>query len=179
MSILYTSQSEIVLHTLKTEDYTVKKEYITKKYGEDIAKIMLNAYDWFSKEMEKQIPKPKNSQYPIWLFHDIKYVTLGEGQHLITLEIPDDKHIVFDNHGWERVLSMSYVGKSEKEEYDYDKKLQTIGINVNSDIFFKPYYPIQKREIISSWKNIFYTTEKSIKRSAAWEIKKEWIRSIK
>jgi len=36
----------------------IKKEYIKAKYGNDISKIILTAYDWFVKEMKKKVDRP-------------------------------------------------------------------------------------------------------------------------
>ena len=173
--IFYTAQTQVVLDTIEKDGlYKVKKEFIDKKYG-SVAPIMHQAYSWFSLKLEKDISKPSGCDYPIWLFKQAEYARVDESQTLLKLVVPVDEVVCFDNHGWERVLSMSYVGKTVTEENHYDDKLKTMGIQGGHQAFQQPFYPIQKQEIMKSWDRIFQLESHSNVRGAIWYLKKEWI----
>lgn len=173
--IFYTAQTQIVKDTIEKEGiYRVKKEFVDKKYGR-VAPIMHQAYSWFSRVFAKEIPQPEGCDYPIWLFKEPKYARVDGSQTLLKLAIPLSDLLCFDNHGWERVLSMSYVGRTLAEEHQYDDKLRTMGIQGGHIVFQQPFYPIQKQEIMKSWNRIFQLESHSNVRGAIWHLKKEWV----
>lgn len=172
---LYSAQREIVLNTIEeTGNYFVKGKFIKQKYGE-VAGVMFNAYDWFVKEMIRVVDKPLEAEYPVWHSVDAKYLHMDHETKLITLSIPDEKVILFDNHGWERVLQMNYVGESIEDEMTFDRGLKAKGIDDGYKVFTTPYYPLEKQEIIKSWKRIFDVSESRAVRAASWNIKKSWV----
>ena len=173
--VLYTAQTEIVFESLeKTGEYFVKKEYIEKKYGE-VAFIMLHAYDWFVSIFKEKVFKPETGEYPVWLFSDPKYAKVSSLQKVIKLEIPKDEVILFDNRGWERILSCSYVGIDRSDEDKFDNKMRLQGIDCGFTAFEKPFYPQIKSEIKNSWNRIFDIDKDNVLRGATWMLKKEWI----
>lgn len=177
--VFYTAQTDIVFETLMDKGiYVVKKEFIQEKYGK-VAPIMFQAYNWFVKEFEKKIKHSENAEYPIWLFEDPKYAKVHISQNIMKLSIPEDQFILFDNRGWERVLSSEYVGLDEADEKKFENKIRNYGIDCGYAAFEKPFYPHIKNEIQKSWARIFDIKESSVVRAAIWELKKEWIREFK
>jgi len=175
---VYSSQRKIVLDTLEeTGTYQVKKAYIHEKY-EDVACVMFHAYDWFVKQMT-HLHKPIGADYPVWHSLNTSYLTQGEDTCLLELEIPESKLILFNNHGWERVLQMNYVGHDLDDEKAIDDMLRKRGISTGSSVFNSPHYPMEKRAILKSWPRIFDLTNAKVIRAATWSIEADWIKSFK
>ncbi|MDW7667327.1 MAG: DUF3841 domain-containing protein [Bacillota bacterium] len=173
---LYTAQSNIVVKTIKENEVSyVKKEYIETKYGNEISKIILIAYDWFVKEMERKIGKPEKAEYPVWLFKNKKYALTYGADNLLNLNIPEKEVILFDNRKWERVLNLNYVGNSLDEEKEFDRKLRNYGMQTGYDVFKSPLHINLKKQIKDSFSRVFEMEDKSIVRGASWCLKKEWI----
>lgn len=174
--ILYTAQSDLVLEKLKTNECIyVKKEYIRKKYREDLSKNMFIAYDWFIKAFKEKVDPPEKAEYPFWLFEDPRYAKTYGDANLIRLSIPKDEIVTFDNHKWERVLNLNYVGGSEAEEKAFDQDLKKYGLQTGLDVFNSPLHMSLKDKIKKSFERIFELEENSIVRGASWRLKNEWI----
>lgn len=171
--IVYAAQDDVVIETLKTSDYYVRRHFVEKKYGE-VANVMLKVYDWFVLEMKKQVDQPLTSDYPIWLFLEPTYAKGHPTQRLITLDIPEDCLILFDRSGWEKVLSLSYVPKNIEDEKVFNNQLKSQGIDCCYTLFEKPYYPLLKKTVENSWKRIF----KGKTQAAVWYLKSSWIKEI-
>jgi len=172
---LFAAQTPIVLETLESNGrYVVKKEFIINKYGE-AAPVMLKAYDWFVRQFSQKVPRPDGAEYPVWLYKDPAYATVHPAQHLIHLSIPKDCLLLFDNKGWERILSMSYVEKNADDWNLFEEKLTRMGIDCGFTAFQKPFYPQIRREIEASWPRIFDLKPGSVVRGATWELLPEWI----
>ena len=171
---LYTAQSRVVLDTLeKTGSYIVKREYIISKYGE-AAGVMLKAYDWFKLKFDKRVRKPEYADYPVWLFKDYDYAKANYGEFMLELEVPEEYLVLFDNKGWEKVLSMDYVPVDAEDEKRFDKELEGMGIDCGYTVFEKPHYPMLRSRIKKSWDRIF-DCKSDVLRAATWEIRAEWI----
>jgi len=174
--ILYTAQLDIVLEKLKTSNCIyVKKEYIRKKYGEDLSQNILIAYDWFVKAFKEKVDPPESAEYPFWLFEDPRYAKTYGDANLIELYIPKDEIIYFDNHKWERVLNLNYVGESTAEEKAFDQNLKKYGLQTGLDVFNSPLHISLKNKIKKSFERIFELHENSVVRGASWCLKNEWI----
>lgn len=175
VEIMYTVQRDIVLDIIEKDGFcTVKEEYIREKYG-STASVMLNAYKWFREKMKEEIKKQGDDQYPIWLSRSPSILTISEDSKLLKLSVPRDQIILFDNHGWERILSMNYVGKDIEDEKRNDELFYKKGITTGSDAFMKPYYPMERRQIINSWIRIFDISNSEYVRGATWKIESDWI----
>lgn len=177
--ILYTAQSDIVLKKLKSQNCVyVKKKYIEKKYGEKISKNIFIAYNWFVNEFKKRVDKPNLAEYPFWLFKDKTYAKTYGSSNLLKVNVDNSKIVLFDNHKWERVLSLNYVGNSLKEEKEFDKKLKKYGLQTGLDVFNSPLHIKLQKEIKESFKKIFEIDKNSTLRAASWSLKKDWIDSL-
>lgn len=170
---IYTAQSDRVIKTLDEDNYyVVKKEYIVKKYGEEIANIFLIAYNWLVKKLKKKTPKPEDAEYPIWIFKDEKYAKAYGANNLLTIDYPKNQVLFFDNKGWEQVLNLKYIPKNKKDEQNYNEKLKRYGIKNPLEILINPHYPMLKKEVLDSWERIFELNDDSIIRGAVWYIDK-------
>lgn len=175
---LYTAQSDLVLEKLKANECIyVKKKYIQKKYGENLSKNIFIAYDWFVKAFKEKVNPPEKAEYPFWLFEDPRYAKTYGDANLIKLSIPTDEIIAFDNHKWERVLNLNYVGKSKAEEKAFDQNLKKYGLQTGLDVFNSPLHIGLKNKIKKSFERIFELEENSIVRAASWHLKNEWIQN--
>ncbi|MCH4890860.1 DUF3841 domain-containing protein [Acidaminobacter sp. JC074] len=174
---VYSSQRQLVIDGLNEADYFVKKTYITKKYGQ-VSHIMLHAYDWFIKQMGHMY-KPDHAEYPVWHALDSAYLTQGPDASVLELEIPESDLILFDNHGFERILQMNYIGIDPDDEEAFDESLRKKGISCGSDVFLKPHYPLEKKKILSSWPRVFDISSTSVVRAATWTIKPDWIINVR
>lgn len=174
---LWTAQGRIVTYTICNHGvYHVKKEYILRKY-EESAYIFLEAYNWFVKAAEKIVPRPDGSEYPIWLFADIKYVDCQKGCNILEITVDCDKVVLFDRKKWNRVLNLSYIPRDEKDEEEYFRMLKSQGIDDETVIYMTDYYPALKAKVKKSWERLFDInglTSDSLQASL-WEIKKEWV----
>lgn len=173
---LWTVQAEVVLHTLETKGvYYVKKEYVQQKYG-DTAWIFRTAYDFFVRVAAKKVPKPEQAEYPIWMYRDPQWPFRSSGAYLLRLAIPRGQVILFDLRDWSKVLNLSYLG-SEEETQAFDRELQALSISAPSDVFQKPFYPVQRQKILKSWNRLLdrELPPETYIQGAAWQLKSEWI----
>jgi hypothetical protein len=177
---LWTCQSKIVLNTINEKGvYHVKKEYIYKKY-EEVSNIFLEAYNWFVMNAQKIVPRSEGSEYPIWLFTDLKYVDHHKGYYILQIEVDSKNIVLFDREKWNRILNLSYVPKNSTDDIEFKKFLEKQGINDETDIFMKSYYPALKSKVKKSWDRLF---DNSIilsesRQASLWEIRKEWVTRV-
>ncbi|MCT4605753.1 MAG: DUF3841 domain-containing protein [Marinisporobacter sp.] len=174
---LYAAQRKIVLDTIEEKGvYHVKKEYIIKKYGQ-VAHTFLTSYNWFIHKAEKIVPKPEGAEYPVWLFTDLKYVEHHADTCVLEIKVDRDKALVFDRAKWNRILNLSYIPKDEEDAKAYEELLEKQGIQDETDIYMKNFYPHLKAKVKKSWDRLFddNIVLSQSKRAALWEIRKEWI----
>lgn len=160
-----------------------RREYVQKKY-EECASIFLAAYDAYVREAEKIAPRPESYAYPYWAFASVEQLDLSGGGKIMTLSVPIEEVVFFDQYEWYKVLRLSYLGETEEEEADFERKLRMRGIRDSSDVVLKPFYPDLKREITTSWKRLFRhnsairsgdTSCVRAVQAGLWRIKKEWL----
>lgn len=182
---LYSPQAEAVWNAVINEGIAYsRREFVQKKY-EDCAGIFLTAYDAYIREAEKIVPRPDGSAYPYWAFASMDLVDRSGGVRVMKLELPVSEAVFFDQYDWYKVLRLSYIGESEKDEEAFARKLEMRGIRDTSEAVLKPFYPDIKREVIGSWTKLF-RHDADIKRgdvsgvravqAGLWCIKKEWLR---
>lgn len=181
---LYSPQAEAVWDAVVSDGAAYsRREYITKKY-EESAGIFLAAYDAYINEACRIVPRPDDRAYPYWAFASREQLDLSGGGRVMTLEVPVNEAVFFDQYDWYKVLRLSYIGESEEDEAAFARKLAMRGIRDSSEAVLKPFYPDIKREITGSWKRLFRHDD-AIKRGDAsgvravqaglWCIKKEWL----
>lgn len=167
---LWTTQTDEVWQLLKEQGITrVKREYIRRKYRESAWSFLI-AYDFMSRKLAQKLPPPEGAESPVWLFADLRWA----GDCPMPLEVPEAEILLFDLRKWYRVLSLSYVG-TEQEEAEFAQTLKRAGIRDSSEVFRTPFYPVQKRQILSSWESVFCLPEDPrFYQAACWQLKQEW-----
>lgn len=171
---MWTAQALIVDETLMRDQvYYVKEEYVRKKYG-DTAWIFRTAYTFLVREMERRVPKPLKAESPVWIFRDRNRVFCPAGAILYELEIPREEMIIFDLRKWQDILSLRPLGPG-REAILADMKRQ--GVGDATDVFARPFYPLLRRQITDSWKDLLQAEEpeETWQQGAVWQLKKEWI----
>lgn len=176
---MYTVQTREVLEVLERDGVNyVKRAYIDKKY-EESAWIFRTAYDFFSSEAVKYLPKPDEAESPVWMFADPTWAVPGPDAYRLRLRIPRDEVLLFDLRSWSSILNLSLVG-SEEERALFEKEMARQGIKRTQDIMGTGFYPILKRKIEESWKRIFTDPlpEEAYIQGATWLLKKEWVEEV-
>lgn len=181
---LYSAQSEVVAKILERDGVCFsKKEYAIKKY-EESAPIFVAAYDWFVKEAERYLPKPKGAEYPYWAFLDVHSVDQSTDSKPLELHIPLDEILFFDMYDWNKVLRLQYIGETKADEERFRQMLMDYGIWKESDIILTNFYPDLKRQVQDSWARLFRHHENIKKgntegvgsvQAGLWQLKKEWM----
>jgi hypothetical protein len=181
--ILYSPQSKAVWQELQNLGIAYsRREYVQKKY-EESSKIFLTAYDAYIKEAEKIVPRPEPWNYPYWAFASLEQ-TDPAGGRVMTLSVPMEDAVFFDQYDWYKVLRLSYIGETDKDEEAFARGLEMRGIRDSSEAVLRPFYPDVKRQITESWKRLFRhdsairngdTSGVRAVQAGLWQIKKEWL----
>ena len=125
---LYSPQSKTVWRVVEAFGSAhSRREYVKEKYGES-AVIFLTAYDAYIREAEKIVPRPDRNDYPYWAFAAPEQIDLSGGGKVMTLSVPKDEVVFFDQYDWYKVLKLSYIGDSERDEADFVRELEKRGI---------------------------------------------------
>ncbi|MDO4265548.1 MAG: DUF3841 domain-containing protein [Eubacteriales bacterium] len=172
---LYTAQTKTVMDCImETGVSRVKNAYIEKKYGES-AWIFREAYTFFSAHMEKTVPRPAGAESPVWLHFDPIWVYQDADMPLIELMIEPERLLIFEREKWQKVLNLSLIGETEKEEADFREELQAMGLNSSFQAFSTPFYPQIKARIKKSWERLFTlsTDRPDALQAAVWELRRE------
>ena len=95
---------------------------------------------------------------------------------MLKLSVPKEEIIFFDLRDWNKILNLCFLG-SEEEENEFRNKLKSQGIKDNLDIINTPFYPLLKKELTDSWKQLFDRPNlcKKYTEGAVWQLKKEWV----
>lgn len=152
----------------------------------------VNAYNWLSKEMKKQIGNPPaDIKFPVWAWYCVEgknrrpdMRTMGmrvfEESVIMEIEIQDNKVLLSDFDHWHSVLNDDIFYKAslirnisfEEWEIEADKE----------DVYYKTLSDEEK--IIykeNSWKNIFspdIVKQSAFVQATFWELKKEEIKKV-
>ncbi len=177
---LWTAQRMIVADTIRKKGvYHVKKEFIMEKY-EESARVFLEAYNWFVNAAEKIVPRPKEAEYPIWVYTDLKDVECYGECCIFEIRASAEDVLLFDRGKWNRILNLSYIPKDRKDAQEYANILERQGIYDETEVYMKNYYPHLKAKVRKSWDRLFDSSIclSNTVQAALWEIKDEWIVSI-
>lgn len=173
---MWAAQTPMVWNIVEQDGVSwVKEEYIDKKYGE-VAWIFKTAYRYFIRNMEQEIVRPQEAEFPVWLYRDPKWAGVNQGVEIRRLQIPKEEVLLFDLRKWSQVLNLEFLGTKEEKER-FERELESQGIRDPLDVFATPYYPLLKRQVIKSWDHLFdiEETEESYLQGAVWCLKKEWL----
>lgn len=181
---LWTRQHKNVLTELKKHGvYRVKKEYIMGKM-DTISDYYLNLYEWYGKNADKIVPRPKDVKYPIWLSTSSE-VMLQPTEDTVILAIEvDRKEVIYtDMNKWGYVVNYFYLPTDTEDEKRHHEELEKYGITNESSLITGNkgnFYPLLKNKIIKSWERLFdpFDGEGTFIQATIWEIRKEWIVDI-
>ena len=181
---LFSPQAEAVWQAVENEGTAFsRREYVIKKY-EESAGVFLAAYDAYVREAEKIVPRPDERAYPYWAFASEELVDRSGGLRVMRLRVPLEEAVFFDQYDWYKVLRLSYIGETDKDEEAFARGLEMRGIRDSSEAVLRPFYPDVKRQITESWKRLFRhdsairngdTSGVRAVQAGLWQIKKEWL----
>ena len=181
---LFSPQAEAVWQAVENEGTAFsRREYVIKKY-EESAGVFLAAYDAYVREAERIVPRPDERAYPYWAFASEDLVDRSGGLRVMRLRVPLEEAVFFDQYDWYKVLRLSYIGETDKDEEAFARGLEMRGIRDSSEAVLRPFYPDVKRKITESWKRLFRhdsairngdTSGVRAVQAGLWQIKKEWL----
>ena len=181
---LFSPQAEAVWQAVENEGTAFsRREYVIKKY-EESAGVFLAAYDAYVREAERIVPRPDERAYPYWAFASEELVDRSGGLRVMRLRVPLEEAVFFDQYDWYKVLRLSYIGETDKDEEAFARGLEMRGIRDSSEAVLRPFYPDVKRKITESWKRLFRhdsairngdTSGVRAVQAGLWQIKKEWL----
>lgn len=183
-SLLFTCQNVKSLAVLERDGRFInRREYVEERL-EDIAPMILKAYDWFVAAASKKVKKPEDVEYQIWctVSSDVCMKPI-ENEVIYVLEVPDDEIIYFNSFKWDYVINHHYVPIDNEDLEKYQKEMERKGI-VNTYEFLTGRYagkfPLEERKIKESWNRVFDIDKWNTREVQAnlWEIKKEWVKCI-
>ena len=181
---LFSPQAEAVWQAVENEGTAFsRREYVIKKY-EESACVFLAAYDAYVREAERIVSSPDERAYPYWAFASEELVDRSGGLRVMRLRVPLEEAVFFDQYDWYKVLRLSYIGETDKDEEAFARGLEMRGIRDSSEAVLRPFYPDVKRQITESWKRLFRhdsairngdTSGVRAVQAGLWQIKKEWL----
>ena len=119
---LWTAQTDAVLDCIRENGFSqVKMEFIDRKY-EESAWVFKEAYGFFKQRARLMVKPPEGAESPVWLFFDPGWVYLSQDSYLLELSIPRERVVLFDRERWQRVLNLSYVGRSRRTRPALNRK---------------------------------------------------------
>lgn len=180
---VWTKQHENVMKELKnTGRYIVKREYIIMDLQEH-ADIVLEAYEWLVKNGPDVNNKPKDVEFPVWVsFSKDSTMLLSKNTIILALELEESLITKINIVKWGMILNYAYLPENKSDENRHKKLLEDYRIS-DSQAYMSQFYPQIKREIIESWKRLFYDND-DIKKNKVeyygniWEIREQWIKDI-
>lgn len=181
---LYTRQHEnSIFELLKKGVITNKETYIRLHMGPD-AEYFIERYRTFVQMAEILVPRPDQSNFPIWGSPSKAYCLKPEENSLVyCLEVPKEEVIYFDGLKWDYVLNYLYVPLDESDKKEHQDKLKAQQAPTGQELFSQRYsgmFPEIKKTIRDSWWRIFQVDDCDLftLQGNIWQIKKEWITNI-
>ncbi len=184
---LYTMQSSDIVKQLKQNGFhSAKMQFIKEKYGE-VSQVFVDAYNWYTYNAEKIVPRPHEAESAVWCYRNPKYIEMHSGYEILKLNVPAEKAVFFRMSDWNKRLNLRYIGKTPKDEDAYNKKLSEHGVDYEGNIYLTPFYPQLKSVLTKSWQNLFaYDT--LVKehgdllfddmQAGVWRLELEWVQEV-
>ncbi|RRD39609.1 DUF3841 domain-containing protein [Leptotrichia sp. OH3620_COT-345] len=183
-SLLFTCQNAKSLDILERDGRFINKREYVEEHLEDIAPMILKAYDWFVGAASKRIKKPEDVQYQIWctVSSDVCMRPI-ENEIIYVLEVPDEEIIYFNSFKWDYVINHHYVPFNNEDLEKYEKEMERKGFANTYEFLTGRYagkFPLEERKIKESWNRVFDIDKWNTREVQAnlWEIKKEWVKCI-
>jgi hypothetical protein len=160
----------------------------------------LNAYKWMMNQMEQRLgKKPSENGFPMWAWYQWKddkhrrpdlrfggHAPKGEKQILIELEVPAELILLSDFSTWHHVLGYYYLPLNEIDANQFEKELELVNLDYYK---MNPLPGIYDDKMMKSWEMIFdldyydeyinYPKSEKMIQATMWEIKLEWVKSVK
>ena len=146
--------------------------------------LIMESYDWFTREAAKKVAKPEDVKAPIWCSISPDNCLKPIPDTVVyVLEVPQDQIIYFDDVKWDYVLNRIYLPKDDEDAAAYKRHLKEIGVENGFEFFegrYKGMFPEEVERIRASWKRVFEIDNWTIFNVCGniWEIKKEWVKRI-
>lgn len=178
---VWTKQNEKVLEELyETGRYTAKKEYIMKDLQEH-ADLVLETYEWLTKNSPGAKEKPLDVQFPVWVsFQENATMMPSEGAVILELEVEEESITRVNIAKWGTILNYGYIPADEADEKRHKQLLKDYGTS-DTKAYMSRFYPQIKQEIKESWKRLFdcqILVGNDWNYGNIWEIRKEWVTKI-
>ncbi|MDO4671056.1 MAG: DUF3841 domain-containing protein [Aerococcus sp.] len=181
---LYTRQHKHSLYELERCGRIINKEIYVRLHMAKDADYFSERYRIFVQMAEKRLPRPADSDYPIWCGISKQTALVpDEEQVLYCLNVPDDHLILFDGLKWDYVLNYLYVPLNDADNATFQQDVKALGVSDSFQFFYGRYahlFPAMEERIANSWERIFTIDSMSPIRTQAnlWEIRQEWIEAI-
>ena len=173
---------EVADELARTGVYRVKEEYIRKK-NDNIADFYLKLYEWYTKKSRNYVQIPEDVRYPVWLSLTEEFrLQPVPGTVILTVEMPRDKVLIIDSEKWDYRGNNMYVPTDDAERKRFERELHRYGIADETALVEEKgnFYPMLKREVLSSWERIFTMPPADPGKGFAtvWELKREWVTEV-
>ena len=191
---LYTRQNDKTLYQLNKNGRIINNRTYVKLHFGDIANFLLESYDWYTKEASKRLPKPSDTELPIWCSISEKNCLKPiENTVVYILDVPKEHVLYFNDQKWDYVLNRIYLPENEEDRIKYESHLNSLNISDKKLSLFDSYqftigkfkgmFPQEEKKIIESWKRTFDVGDLNnldifVVCGNLWEIKKEWVTHI-
>ena len=178
---LYTRQNDKTLLELERTGRILNRSIYVRLHFGDMAEHYLQSYAWFTRQAEKIVPRPPDSEASIWCsVSSENCLPPIEGTVVYVLDVPKEKIIFFDEGKWDYVLNRMYLPADAEDAARYAAHLKELGVTSSYDLYRGRYggmFPGEDERIRESWKRVFTIDNWTIFNVCGniWEIRKEWI----
>ena len=179
--VVWTKQHVNVLNELQVKGrYIAKKEYIVKELQEH-TDLVLEVYDWYVRRASDFHSKPVDVEYPIWVSLSQEATMLqSKNTVIMTIELEPELIMPVNIDKWGMILNYSYIPCSNEDAKKHKQLLNEYG-TTDTQAYMSQFYPIIKREIITSWERLFDDSiiiNNEEKYGTIWELKREWVVNV-
>ena len=109
--MLYSAQPAMIVQKIaQGNTHYAKLAQIREKYGEEIAPVFTQAYNWFVRQAEQMVSRPSEAESAIWVYHDLCYLEQHAGYEIIKLNVPLTEVVFFSMADWNKVLNQRFLG---------------------------------------------------------------------
>ncbi len=86
---LYSAQPQAIAENIRQGNtHYAKLDSIREKYGEEVAPVFTQAYNWFVRQAEQIVSKPPEAESAIWVYHDLHLLEQHSGYEIMTFGMP-------------------------------------------------------------------------------------------
>lgn len=178
----WTKQHESVWKKIQKDGrYAAKLKYVNMDL-EECADVVLEAYEWLIRHHPKADERPADAETPVWVSLDRDATMLpSAGTVILELELDEDLITPLNITKWGMIMNYSYIPASDEDGERHRREMNEKGI---SDVkaYSTPFYPLEKREIVSSWSRLFdrniLIDRDGKEYGLIWEIRKEWVKQV-